>query len=108
VRCPICNYNLHKAVYMPEPGKSYLNFICPRCRRRFRYAKVRHLILGYSKLTFKFRKEEVIYDGNIAYFPKSGVVVERIADRFVLKAFGEPLILPRYKNPPFPLSELKA
>ena len=107
MRCPICGGSLAQVVYIPpDSGRQYINYLCSRCHRRFRFAKIRHLALGFP-LTFKIKRDEVLYDGNAAYFVHSKVLVRKVGDRFVLSAFGESVILPKFKNPPFPLSELK-
>jgi len=109
LRCPICNSDLAKTIYIPpnDPEKKYVNYLCVRCGVRFRFARVKRLVIGDGHVSFKLVNEEVLYNSWLIYFTRSKISVQKSGKHFKLTAFGESMILRRFKNPPFPLSELR-
>ena len=109
MRCPICGSQLAKTIYIPpeDSGKQYVNYLCAECRIRFRYAKVKRLVIGDGRLSFKLENEEVIYNSWLIYFIRSKIAIQKNGGHFKLTAFGESMMLRKFRNPPFPLSELR-
>jgi hypothetical protein len=107
-RC-VCGYELVPTQYHAPNGAVYQNYVCPKCRKYFKSAKIKHLRL-FSTFSIKIKNSTVLFDTNIAYFPQENIVIRKIDQKHftVSVAKGDEHFLYPFKtNPPFPLSQLK-
>jgi hypothetical protein len=107
-RC-LCGYELVKTNYYAPNGNVYENYICPKCRKYFRSAKIKHLRL-VSTFSVKIKNATVLFDTNIVYFPIQNIVVRKIDERHFtisISRSDEHFLYPFKTSPPFPLSQLK-
>jgi len=104
----VCNYPLVKTYYHAPSGHIYENYICPKCRKYFRKAFIKHLRL-FSTFSLKIKNSVVLFNGDVVYFPNESIVVRKVFGKFAVGIWGSDLhfLYPFKTNPPFPLSELK-
>jgi hypothetical protein len=106
-RC-VCGYELVPTQYHAPNGAVYQNYVCPKCRKYFRSEKIKHLRL-ISTFSVKIKNSTVLFDSNVAYFPREGIIVKKVLNKFTVSLLGsdEHFLYGFKTNPPFPLSQLK-
>jgi hypothetical protein len=110
--CPVCgSRNITKIVRFNKDGEPRENALCLECNSTSLIAKIRHLSLWSGNFSVKIKNQLCLINGSTIVF-ESGVVVNKILDRYLINILGETAFLTfgtRLKpiNPPFPLSLLK-